>query len=118
MQNIIKSIITITFDIVNDFYHFASPPSIIFFFFFYATLFTGSSPGAQDVVKSRNVGMQNSITISNLSLSNGMTYFATVKGTINIPPHNSNLTFSKAFDNQFQIYKNEHSRYKLFFSSI
>ena len=114
MQNIIKSIITITFDIVNDFYHFVSPPSIIFFC--YATFyFTGSSPGAQDVVKSRNVGMQNSITISNLSLSNGMTYFATVKGTINNPPHNSNLTFSKDFDNQFHIYKNEHSRYKLFF---
>ena len=102
MQHIIKSIITITFDIVNDFYHFVSPPSIIFFIFF-CYFFTGSSPGAQDVVKSRNVGLQNSIYISNLSLSNGMTYFATVKGTINIPPHNSNLTFSKAFDNQFNF---------------
>ena len=88
--------------IVNDSYHFVSPPSIIFFF--YATFFfTGSSPGAQDVVKSRNVGMQNSITISNLSLSNGMTYFATVKGTINIPAHSSKLSFSKAFENLFQL---------------
>ncbi|XP_062589946.1 uncharacterized protein LOC134251560 [Saccostrea cucullata] len=39
----------------------------------------GSFQSGQDILLSRNVGLQTSVFIPNLNLTNGMTYFATVK---------------------------------------
>lgn len=46
-------------------------------------VFIGSIFGGQDVIQSRNVGLQTSVVFFNISLNIGITYFATVKGTAN-----------------------------------